>query len=111
MNILFKGRRTDSGEWVEGCLFVSQMSGCFILRSKIDITKKRDGSRTISDKLEQFDVDPATVEIVTPLYKAAPAMYEALKVIYATLSCLDDRTSFSLCKLAKDTLALAEGGE
>ena len=63
----FRGKRKDNGEWVEGFLFVSQMSGCFILLSKIDIKKHRDGGRTMGDKLEQYEVDPATVGQYTGL--------------------------------------------
>lgn len=65
--INFRGKRLDNGEWVIGNLFISQMSGCFILLSKIDIKKHRDGGRTMGDKLEQYDVIPETVGQYTGL--------------------------------------------
>jgi uncharacterized phage protein (TIGR01671 family) len=65
--ILFRGKGVDNGEWVYGDLFVSKMSGCFILNCKIHTTKKRDGSITMGDKLEQREIIPETVGQYTGL--------------------------------------------
>lgn len=38
--ILFRGKRVDNGEWVEGYYYESKISGCFILSPKIKVRKK-----------------------------------------------------------------------
>jgi len=106
MDIKFYGKRIDSGETVEGDLYHAH------------------GNVYISKDLEEHRVVSTTVEIVTPLYKAAPAMYEALKALVSLLDgedpvelgchCTDTGTGAPLicawCE-AKKALALAEGGE
>ena len=61
-----RGKRVDNGEWVEGYFFASQMSGAFILSSKIEAMKNKSGM-SMRDKLEQYEVDPATVGQFTTL--------------------------------------------
>lgn len=63
----FRGIRVDNKDWVYGYLFISRMSGCFILNSKIHTQKKRSGGVTIGDKLEQYEVIPETVGEFTGL--------------------------------------------
>ena len=59
--IKFRGRRLDNGEWVYGYFFASQMSGAYILSSKIEARKSKSGGMMMRDKIEQYEVDPATV--------------------------------------------------
>ena len=39
--ILFKAKRMDNGEWVEGYYYESKISGCYILTPKLKVRKKR----------------------------------------------------------------------
>jgi uncharacterized phage protein (TIGR01671 family) len=64
--IKFRGKRIDNGEWVQGYFFASQMSGAFILLSRIEARKNKSGM-SMKDKLEQYEVDPATVGQYTGL--------------------------------------------
>ena len=57
--ILFRGKRVDNGEWVEGYYYESKISGCFILSPKIKVRKK-DGV-VIKDSFEAAKVIPETV--------------------------------------------------
>lgn len=63
--ILFRGKRVDNGEWVEGNYYESKISGCFILSPKIKVRKK-DGV-VVNDSFEVFEVIPETVEQFTGL--------------------------------------------
>ena len=63
--ILFRGKRVDNGEWVEGYYYESKISGCFILSPKIKVRKK-DGV-VIKDSFEVAEVIPETVEQFTGL--------------------------------------------
>lgn len=63
--ILFKGKRIDNGEWVDGNYYESKISGCFILSPKIKVRKK-DGV-VINDSFEVFEVIPETVGQYTGL--------------------------------------------
>ena len=38
--ILFRGKRIDNGEWVDGYYYESKISGCFILPHKIKVREK-----------------------------------------------------------------------
>jgi uncharacterized phage protein (TIGR01671 family) len=58
--IKFRGKRIDNGEWVYGFVFVSQMSGVFIIGSKMETKVTRDGG-VLRDKLWQYEVAPSTV--------------------------------------------------
>ena len=63
--ILFRGKRIDNGEWVDGYYYESKISGCFILSPKIKVRKK-DGV-VINDSFEVFEVIPETVGQFTGL--------------------------------------------
>lgn len=60
--ILFRGKRLDGGEWVEGNYYESSISGCFILQN---VQKKTVNARTgvfsMRDVPIPYEVDPATV--------------------------------------------------
>lgn len=71
-NILFRAKRTDNGEWVEGSLLVEthDIAGSFEKRCKIsDITYGQDdeGFATYMSGVEEY-VDPDTVCEWTGLY-------------------------------------------
>ena len=57
--ILFRGKRIDNGEWVDGYYYESKISGCFILSPKIKVREK-DGV-VIKDSFEVTKVIPETV--------------------------------------------------
>ncbi len=57
--ILFKGKRKDNGEWVEGFYYESLISGCYILVPKLK-TRRKDGV-IIGDSFDVYEVDPETV--------------------------------------------------
>ena len=65
IELLFRGKRVDNGEWVEGCYYESKISGCFILSPKIKVRKK-DGV-IIKDSFEVAEVIPETVGQYTGL--------------------------------------------
>lgn len=60
--ILFRGKRLDNGEWVEGNFYESGISGAYILQN---VTRKtvdaRTGEITMRDEPVPFEIDPATV--------------------------------------------------
>ena len=60
-DILFRSKRVDNGEWVEGYYYESKISGCFILSPKI-----KDGV-VIKDSFEVTKVIPETVGEYTGL--------------------------------------------
>ena len=66
--IIFRGRRLDNGEWVEGNYYESNMSGCFILQN---VQKKTvnaiTGVFSMRDIPIPYEVDPATVGQYTGL--------------------------------------------
>lgn len=57
--ILFKAKRMDNGEWVEGYYYESKISGCYILTPKLKVRKK-DGI-IIGDSFDVYEVDPETL--------------------------------------------------
>ena len=57
--ILFRGKRIDNGEWVDGYYYESKISGCFILSNKIKVRGK-DGV-VIKNSFEVTKVIPETV--------------------------------------------------
>lgn len=57
--ILFRGKRIDNGEWVDGYYYESKIRGCFILSTKIKVREK-DGV-VIKDSFEVTKVIPETV--------------------------------------------------
>lgn len=66
--IIFRGKRKDNGEWVEGNFYESQISGCYILENKLLATVGGRRSRaTIRDKLIPYEVNPETVSQYTGL--------------------------------------------
>lgn len=64
-DILYKAKRVDNGEWVEGYYYESKISGCFILSPKIKVRKKN--GVVIKDSFEVFEVIPETVGQYTGL--------------------------------------------
>lgn len=96
MDITFKGKRVDNGEWENGH-YVTDGTEHWIIDSHG------------TGSYEWIEVDPATVEIVTPMYKAAPAMYEALNEIISGPTSFFVSMPKHLRDAAKDALALAEG--
>ena len=81
--ILFRGKRVDNGEWVEGNYYESKISGCFILSPKIKVRKK-DGV-VINDSFEVFEVIPETVgEFIGKTDKNGKKIFEGdiVKVTY-----------------------------
>lgn len=63
--IIFRGKRVDNGEWVEGYYYESKISGCFIISPKIKVRKK-DGV-VIKDSFKVAEVIPETVGQYTGL--------------------------------------------
>ena len=63
--ILFKGKRIDNGEWVEGCYYESKMSGVYILEPYIEEIEE-DGL-IIYDDFNVYEVIPETVGQYTGL--------------------------------------------
>ncbi len=121
MDIKFKGKRIDNGEWVEGF---------YHKELEVDAPRKHyifeDTTWHIANLNKPLhEVDPATVEIVTPMYKAAEAMYAILKEIVGFLDndedermtigchCTETDTGYgpmicAWCR-AKEILSKAEG--
>ena len=64
-DILFRSKRVDNGEWVEGYYYESKISGCFILSPKIK-AREKDGV-VINDSFEVAKVIPETVGQYTGL--------------------------------------------
>lgn len=63
--ILFRAKRIDNGEWVEGNFYESKLSGCYILHPRIRVRKK-DGV-IIGDRFDVYDIDPETLSQYTGL--------------------------------------------
>lgn len=60
--ILFKAKRLDNGDWVEGFPYWGEYSGAFILQSKA--YRRRDartGKISMGDEVVPVEVDPSTV--------------------------------------------------
>lgn len=59
--LLFRGKRKDNSEWVEGYYYESKISGCFILVPKLQ-TRKKDGDEVIlGESFDTYEVIPETV--------------------------------------------------
>ena len=56
---LFKAKRKDNNEWVEGFYYESLISDCYILSPKIK-TRKRSGL-VVGDTFDVYEVIPDTV--------------------------------------------------
>lgn len=57
--ILFRGKRIDNGEWVEGMYYKTKMSGAFIL---VPFNEVRKGANVrAGDDFDVYQVDPKTV--------------------------------------------------
>ncbi len=112
MKILFRGKRIDNGEEVKGFYSMEpmgEMPDCHYIMTP--------------ETMDNYEVDPASVEIVTPMYRAAGAMYEALKKLREEAEQMRDGDrcdhSVGICwcdyfktlGMVDDALALAEGGE
>ena len=65
--ILFRGKRIDNGEWVEGYLYASNISGCYILQTQTKHRKLKSGGVEIYDQLIPIQVDGSTVGQYTGL--------------------------------------------
>jgi uncharacterized phage protein (TIGR01671 family) len=64
---LYRGKRVDNGEWVEGYFYAGNITGAFILQTKTKCTRRRDGSSVLGDDVVPFEVDPSTVGEFTGL--------------------------------------------
>lgn len=64
--VKFRGKRIDNGEWVEGYLYISNISGCYILRCE-SFAKRTKGGLNMGDKVVSFVVDPDTLGQFTGL--------------------------------------------
>ena len=64
--IKFRGKRTDNGEWVYGYYFETGMSGVYIVGSRPQAKRTKDGM-TAREKIWEYEVDPATVGQFTGL--------------------------------------------
>ena len=66
--ILFRGKRLDNGEWVDGNFYESGISGAYILQK---VTRKtvdaKTGEITMRDEPVPFEIDPFTVGQYTGL--------------------------------------------
>lgn len=59
--ILFKAKRTDNGEWVEGFPYYGDYSGAFILQNKsVKRRNARTGEITLGDEVFPIEVDGRT---------------------------------------------------
>lgn len=66
--ILFRGKRLDNGEWIEGNFYESGISGVFIFRNETRKTiDARTGEITLRDEPIPFEVRPSTVGQYTGL--------------------------------------------
>ena len=60
--ILFKAKRLDNGEWVEGFPYWGEYSGAFILQNKAYRRRNaRTGEISMGDNVVPLEVDPSTV--------------------------------------------------
>lgn len=60
--ILFRGKRLDNGDWVDGNFYESGISGVFILKNKTMKTiDAKTGEITLYDEAIPFEVRPSTV--------------------------------------------------
>lgn len=64
--IKFRGKRIDNGEWVYGFLYISNISGCYILQC-VSFAKKTKEGMNLGDKVVEFEVNPETVGQYTGL--------------------------------------------
>lgn len=58
--IIFRGKRVDNGEWVEGVPLVTSISGVYMVSSKGQAKNSRNGM-VIKDVVVQHEVDHETV--------------------------------------------------
>ncbi len=65
--ILFRGKRIDNGEWVEGYLLITQISGAYIMGTVRNVQNQKRGGVSVGDKIWQHEVDPATIGQYTGL--------------------------------------------
>lgn len=56
---LFRGKRTDNGEWVEGNFYESKISGCYILVPYMKSSKQN--RFIIEDRFDVYEIDSETL--------------------------------------------------
>ncbi len=59
--ILFRAKRVDNGERVEGYLLITQISGAYIMGTVRNVQNQKRGGVSVGDKIWQHEVDPATI--------------------------------------------------
>lgn len=75
--ILFKGKRTDNGEWVEGCLLIDYVSGQFFIHANGNSVYESDKVNEKGClKFFAFEVEPGTVCQCTGLTDKNGGRYE-----------------------------------
>lgn len=75
--ILSKGKRTDNGEWVEGCLLIDYVSGQYFIHTNGNSVNESDKAHEEGClKFFAFEVDPETVCQYTGLTDKNGGRYE-----------------------------------
>ena len=64
--IKFRGKCSQSKRWVYGFLYISNISGCYILQC-VSFAKKTKEGMNLGDKVVEFEVNPETVRQYTGL--------------------------------------------
>ena len=64
--IKFRGKCSQSKRWVYGFLYISNISGCYILQC-VSFAKKTKEGMNLGDKVVEFEVNPETVGQYTGL--------------------------------------------
>ena len=104
--ILFRGKRVDHGEWVDGNYYESKISGCFILSPKIKVRKK-DGV-VIKDSFEVFEVIPETVGQFTGLTdKNDNKIFEG-DIVKVKITQAEDKQTYGDCEYKIGAIVYSE---
>lgn len=59
IQILYRGKRIDNGEWVEGNLYEAKISGCYILVSYMKTSERN--RFLMEDAFTVYEIDPKTL--------------------------------------------------